>query len=205
MDPIIDLLERFRDGRVTRQALEETLRRSMWRLRPHPPVQVTAHDLILVLNKVQQGELSLDNLNEWIHMVWFADCFRWGDDIERLDKVMNELDELDEGDEVLSDADIDRYITLLRSDPRVIEIDEEDLVAKRKVFKYNEDDILEILSEHLAGANGFDTFNSFSILYGEPGKDLRLISVIGDLNDHEIDRLDLQEIDRQMDFNGTHE
>lgn len=33
----------------------------------------------------------------------------------------------------------------------------------RKVFKYNEDHILEILSEYLADANGFDTFSSRSI------------------------------------------
>lgn len=77
--------------------------------------------------------------------------------------------------------------------------------TNRKVFKYNEDDMLEILSEYLADANGFDTFSSRSILFGAPGKDLRLISVIGELGDNEILNLDFQELDRQMDFNGTHD
>ncbi len=71
--------------------------------------------------------------------------------------------------------------------------------------KYNEDAILEILSEYLADANGFDTFSSRSILFGAPGKDLRLISVIGELGDNELLHLDFQELDRQMDFNGTHD
>lgn len=29
---------------------------------------------------------------------------------------------------------------------------------KRKIFKYNEDDILEILSEYLGDKTGFDTY-----------------------------------------------
>lgn len=75
---------------------------------------------------------------------------------------------------------------------------------KRKIFKYNEDDILEILSEYLAVENGFNTFQSRTLLLGTPGKDLRLIAVVGELEDDDIMNLDLEEIDKKMDYNGSH-
>lgn len=75
----------------------------------------------------------------------------------------------------------------------------------RMLFKYNEDDILEILSEHLAEVSGYEKFRSRAILLGKPDKDLRLLCVVGDLEDEEIDNIDLEELDKNMDFNGTHE
>ncbi|CAM5222315.1 hypothetical protein UACE39S_03404 [Ureibacillus acetophenoni] len=75
---------------------------------------------------------------------------------------------------------------------------------KRKLFKYNEDGILEILSENLAVENGFNTFQSKTLLLGIPGKDLRLIAVVGELEDDDIMNLDLEDIDKQMDYNGSH-
>ncbi|MGO4185806.1 hypothetical protein AB4Z17_32230 [Paenibacillus sp. TAF43_2] len=75
---------------------------------------------------------------------------------------------------------------------------------KRKTFKFNEDDILEILTEYLAEENGFETFQSRAILLGRPGKDLRLISVIVDLEDDDISKLDLEDIDNKIEFNGSH-
>ncbi|MCQ6276628.1 hypothetical protein JMM81_17075 [Bacillus sp. V3B] len=75
---------------------------------------------------------------------------------------------------------------------------------KQKIFKYNQDDILEILTEHLAEEGGFDTFQSKAILLGTPDKDLRLITVIGELDDDGITDIDLDEIDKSMDYNGSH-
>ncbi|WP_256711036.1 hypothetical protein [Paenibacillus sp. FSL A5-0031] len=39
---------------------------------------------------------------------------------------------------------------------------------------------------------------------GTQGKDLRLISVIGDLEDDDISKLELEDIDNKTVFNGTH-
>ena len=80
----------------------------------------------------------------------------------------------------------------------------EGVKSKRKFFKFNEDDILEILSEYLASENGFDTFQSKAILIGHQNKDLRLIAVVGDLEDDELGTLDLEHIGTKMDFNGSH-
>lgn len=42
---------------------------------------------------------------------------------------------------------------------------------KRKIIKFNQVDILEILTEHIAEENGFDTWHSKLILLGSPDKD----------------------------------
>ncbi|MEY9975195.1 hypothetical protein [Lysinibacillus sp. RC79] len=75
---------------------------------------------------------------------------------------------------------------------------------KRKIFKYNEDDILEILSEYLGDETGFDTYQSTAMLLGTPGKDLRLVAVIGNGDDDDITKLNLEDIDNEIDYNGTH-
>lgn len=75
---------------------------------------------------------------------------------------------------------------------------------ERKLFKYSEDDILEILIEHLAQQNSYGTFNSKAKLIGKPGKDLRLIAVIGNMDDFDINKIDLDNLDEKLSFNGSH-
>ncbi|MDF2788860.1 MAG: enoyl-CoA hydratase/carnithine racemase [Neobacillus sp.] len=76
--------------------------------------------------------------------------------------------------------------------------------SNRKIFKFNEDDILEILSEYLAEEHGINLFRSKIMLKGEANKDIRMIAVIGDLEDEEISKLNLDDIDEVMDYNGSH-
>ncbi|KQU13792.1 hypothetical protein ASG61_30055 [Bacillus sp. Leaf75] len=75
---------------------------------------------------------------------------------------------------------------------------------KRKYFKYNEQDILEILSEYLHTNSNSETISSKAILLGETAKDLRLVTVVGDGEDEELYETDLEEIDKKIDFNGSH-
>ncbi|MGU3397281.1 hypothetical protein ACNHOZ_24205 [Priestia sp. D51] len=74
----------------------------------------------------------------------------------------------------------------------------------RKYIKYNEDDILEILSEYLYTDCETETIQSKAALIGEPGKDLRFVAVVGDGEDDEIAEVDLEDIDRTIEFNGSH-
>jgi len=75
-------------------------------------------------------------------------------------------------------------------------------MKKRKVIKLNEDDILEILIEHFQTNNKVE--NAKGILFGESGKDLRFVGVFGSINDIDIGRIDLGEVDKDMEFNGDH-
>lgn len=75
--------------------------------------------------------------------------------------------------------------------------------TERKFIKYNEDDILEILTEYLAEKEGFETFQSKAIFLGTPGKDLRLIAVIDELESN-LTNINLEKIDENMEYNGDH-
>lgn len=75
---------------------------------------------------------------------------------------------------------------------------------KRVVIKYNQDDILELLTESLAEKHGFGTFTSKAVLLGVPGRDIRLVAVIGELDDDELLRINLSELDLKTEFNGSH-
>ena len=70
-----------------------------------------------------------------------------------------------------------------------------------KYFKLNEDDILEIVSEYVAEKTGIKEFSSKSIAYGTPSKDLRIIVAVGDSS---LSHVDLEEVDKTLDFNGDH-
>lgn len=77
-------------------------------------------------------------------------------------------------------------------------------MSKIELYKLNQDDILEILTEYLAQLNGLDTFSSKAIIIGTPNKDLRVITAVGELEEENLYSLDLEEVDRKIDFNGSH-
>jgi hypothetical protein len=78
-------------------------------------------------------------------------------------------------------------------------------MREKLFFKYNSDDILEIISEYLAKKNGFKTFSTKSILLGNADSDdMRAIIVVGELEDEEIDQIDLRQTDKNMEYNGEH-
>ncbi|MFC5529789.1 hypothetical protein [Cohnella yongneupensis] len=74
----------------------------------------------------------------------------------------------------------------------------------RQYFKFNSDDILEILTEYLAEKHGFGTFQSKAILLGDQSNGIRMVAIIGELEDDEIMKTDLEELDKDMKYNGDH-
>lgn len=77
-------------------------------------------------------------------------------------------------------------------------------MKEKKFFKYNEDDILEILTEHLALEHGFDEFYARAIIVGKPRENLRMVAAIGESEDNSIAKDDLNKVDEDIDFNGPH-
>jgi hypothetical protein len=76
--------------------------------------------------------------------------------------------------------------------------------VKNKYFKYNKEDILEILTEHLARENGFGTFSSKAELVFDDGC-ITFIAAIGELENDDVTRTDLAKLYHEMDYNGTHD
>ena len=73
-----------------------------------------------------------------------------------------------------------------------------------KYFKYNKDDILEILTEMIAKENGFGTFNSYSDLIIDDDK-VFFVGAIGKLEDNAVEKVDLNKLYHEMEYNGTHD
>lgn len=71
-------------------------------------------------------------------------------------------------------------------------------------IKYNEDDILEILTEYIARLHGYDDFNSKSIVLGTPGVDLRAVAVVSSSIDESIDEMDMVNLDKEIEYSGVH-
>jgi hypothetical protein len=77
-------------------------------------------------------------------------------------------------------------------------------MKKNFIFKkLNEDDILEIIVEHFQETECYDFIRAKAYLYGEPGKDLRLIAVFSNDEQGEIP-FDFDKLDKEMDYNGDH-
>ena len=70
-----------------------------------------------------------------------------------------------------------------------------------KLFKLNEDDILEIISECVAEKTGIKHFSSKSIALGTPSKDLRVIVAV---SGESLSDIDLLSVDKEIEYNGDH-
>ena len=70
-----------------------------------------------------------------------------------------------------------------------------------QLFKLNEDDILEIVSEYVAEKTGIKEFSTKSIALGAPSKDLRIIVAV---STESLSDIDLQSVDNEMEYNGEH-
>ncbi|KAF1083694.1 hypothetical protein SPSYN_03151 [Sporotomaculum syntrophicum] len=77
-------------------------------------------------------------------------------------------------------------------------------MKKKLYIKYNEDDILEIVTEYLAKEHGFEEFNSRAQLLGTPGVDIRVVAVIGESKDDSVNDVNLNEMDLKTEYNGPH-
>lgn len=73
---------------------------------------------------------------------------------------------------------------------------------KRKYFKLNLDDVTEIVSEYAAEKAGFKTFITRSFVYDEDG--WYMLIAVGDLEDTELLSIDMEELKKNVEYNGTH-
>lgn len=76
-------------------------------------------------------------------------------------------------------------------------------MSKIHYFKLNQDDIMEIVSEHIAEKCKKRCFQTKSLILGEPGKDLRMLIAVGNSKDR-LDFDTLYELDETMPYNGDH-
>ncbi len=77
------------------------------------------------------------------------------------------------------------------------------IFLKRKFFKLNIDDVMEIVSEYLATSEGFECFSTNTKIVEENGKWYMVIA-IGNLEDKGIDYINMEELSQKIEYNGNH-
>ncbi len=74
---------------------------------------------------------------------------------------------------------------------------------KRKYFKLNMDDVMEIVSEELAASEGFKTFSTKTEIISD-GESWYMVVAIGELEDNGIHNINMSELAQKIEYNGTH-
>lgn len=68
-------------------------------------------------------------------------------------------------------------------------------------FKLSADDVLSIVNDYLAEKISWGTYNSKLSFILDDDKDIRVIAAYGDINDQGIDTINLEKLDKEIDFN----
>lgn len=63
---------------------------------------------------------------------------------------------------------------------------------------------MEIITEYMAEKHGFGAFYARAMVFGTPGKDLRVVAVVGESEDISVKDVDLNKVDEELDYNGDH-
>ena len=107
-------LEKFRDLFITKDDLYRSISKKI-RMSPiENPVEVCNIHLIQLLKKYQNGVIDEDRILDWVNIVWFSGFYEYCDEnSDSIASVMNELEELDEGEAIISNERIEKYIHAL--------------------------------------------------------------------------------------------
>ncbi|MDP4133206.1 MAG: hypothetical protein Q8882_04250 [Bacillota bacterium] len=73
-----------------------------------------------------------------------------------------------------------------------------------KFFKYNEDDILEILLETICKENDFYELDSKGVLLVNDKDEVTFIGIFDESYD-KLKKIDFDEVNQSMEYNGTHD
>jgi len=112
----IELLEQFRDLKISKDKLNELLPLGLKNTTIVKPVEICNNHLIILLEYYQNSKIDKTMLLDWVNTVWFSDLFDYCDEnCDSIASVMNELEEIDEEGKELTNQKITYYIHALKS------------------------------------------------------------------------------------------
>lgn len=100
----------FRDGVLTKQDINKIIHSQEFT----DEIIVNKDHVIRVLERYKNGEISLEQLIEWVNVIWFTDYFVYPEDqSDSISSVMVEIEALDELENEPAPSVIDHYIECL--------------------------------------------------------------------------------------------
>jgi len=116
------IVEDFKYMKISRKDMSNLFGVNLMSLSLEEPVVVDSIDVIEVLRAFREKKISVEELIDWVNIVWFSDLFDYNDEqADSISSVMNRLEELDENKNALSNQDVDTYIEFLKNNKEVPE------------------------------------------------------------------------------------
>jgi len=107
-------LDDFKSLKITKAQLQDKIGENLHRVEIEKPLIVNNVDVIFVLEKCKNNEISVSDLVDWVNVVWFTDLFDYAEKYQdSIASVMSELEESDEEGNELTDEKIRIYIEAL--------------------------------------------------------------------------------------------
>ncbi|WEK56095.1 MAG: hypothetical protein P0Y55_08620 [Candidatus Cohnella colombiensis] len=105
-------INQYRDLEINKSELFELIKS----LDIGQPVEIRNEHVVHLLISYKKNELDLQQLLEWVNIVWFSDLYEYADEhADCIASVLNELEELDEKGKILTSNDINRYVVALQN------------------------------------------------------------------------------------------
>jgi len=113
-------LEMFKNLQISKKELSSKFGDNLLAAKSEYPVSVYNTDVINVLTAFRSDKITLNQLLDWVNTVWFTELFDYDDEYSNsIASVLDKLEDLDEGDRVLTKSDIDKYIDALLKNQEV--------------------------------------------------------------------------------------
>ena len=104
-------LNDFKILKVTKLQLQDMIGENLHNVKIKKPVTINNTDVVFILERVRNNEISISDLIDWVNVIWFTNLFIYADKYQdSIASVMSELEELDEEGNQLTCKNIVGYI-----------------------------------------------------------------------------------------------
>lgn len=108
-------INEFKDLKISLDELKQSIPAHLFK-QCNDKTIVYESDLTNLLMNYKENKISKTDLLNWVNTVWFSELFCYDEShCDSIASIMNELEEADERDDVLSESNIDKYLAMMYS------------------------------------------------------------------------------------------
>lgn len=109
-------LLKFKNFEIGIKELKELCNNDLYNVKVEKMVTISTKDIIDVINCFQNKKITLEQLVNWVNVVWFTDMFKYNNKEENsIASVLSLLETIDESDVLFTDVDFAKMINSLEN------------------------------------------------------------------------------------------
>lgn len=113
MEKFLDL---YRNLKISKSELQQVLGEDLHNVECKKAYLIKGNDVANALLMLQNGEITVDTLVEWVNVVWFTELYVFDDEeADSIISVFEVLETMDEEGVIVSDDEFTQMITALTS------------------------------------------------------------------------------------------